>query len=426
MAGSALALVFGTIYCARGQQSEAVKPVTLRRAGFRAAELNVPDAALDSSPFVFQSSHPNSPVGTRGPGVPDFWVRPGFNVSLVAEHLENARFMAFDGNGTLYLSRPNVGDIVMLRPNDGKYEVTGTFVENLSKPHGMYFKNGVMWFTSDGKVSHATASPDGKQPAKDVVDVLTGLPQGGHWWRSILVTDDGFYTSIGDDGNINDLTGNDREKIWHFNLDGSGKELYCGGIRNTEKLWVRPGTSRIFGCDQGSDWFGQQVGDHEGFQPVTDYNPPEEFNEYVKGGFYGHPFVVGNRIPRYEWIKQRKDIDEIAAKTIPPAWCLGPHWAADGWTFLNHSKMPADFDRDAVIAFHGSWNRSTKAGYRIERVMFDKTLDVPVGDQMLVGTIDAHGRVVGRPVDAVQAPDGSILFSDDQTNRIYRLEYAGR
>jgi len=298
----------------------------------------------------------------------------------------------------------------------------------------MYFKDGEMWFTSDGKVSKAHIT-DGTKPASDAKDILTGLPEGGHWWRSLLVTDGGFYTSIGGAGNIRDDAADnqpDREKIWHYNLDGSGKALFVSGIRNTEKLWVRPGTERIFGCDQGSDWLGQPYGDKPGFQPITDFNPPEEFNEYVKGGFYGHPFIVGNRIPRLEFVGKRNDIEQLAAKTIPPAWCLGPHWAADGWTFLSGSSMPKEFDRDAVIAFHGSWNRSTKAGYRIERVIFDKVLEIPIGDQMLVGTVGTDGQVYGRPVDAVQAPDGSILFSDDEglpnthQGRIYRLEYVGK
>ena len=411
------------------------RPTALvQHPGIHVAELNVPDAALDSSPFLMQQSHPKSPIGERGPGVPDFWVRPGFKVTLVAKDLDNARFMAFDSNGTLYLSRPNNGDIVMLKKQGEEYHVTGTFVQDLSQPHGMYFKDGELWFTSSGKVSKAHIT-DGTKPASDAKDILTGLPQGGHWWRSILVTDGGFYTSIGGAGNItDDSTGKqpDREKIWHYNLDGSGKELFVSGIRNTEKLWIRPGSERIFGCDQGSDWLGQPYGDKEGFQPITDFNPPEEFNEYVKGGFYGHPFIVGNRLPRLEFVGKRTDIEELAAKTIPPALCLGPHWAADGWTFLSGSAMPTEFDRDAVIAFHGSWNRSTKAGYRIERVIFDKVLDIPIGDQMLVGTIGANGQVLGRPVDVVQAPDGSLLFSDDEglpnsgQGRIYRLEYVGR
>lgn len=436
---AASAAVLGLVYCANGRngstpQASNGSKVTVARTTFHAAEVRVPDAALDSSPFVNQSAHPLSPIGERGPGVPDFWVRPEFKVTLAAEDLGDSRFMVFDGNGTLYLSRPGSGDIVMLRENDaGVYKITGTFVQGLSKPHGLFYKGGVVWFTSDGKVSHATASSDGKQPAQDAVNVLTGLPQEGHWWRSILVDDDGFFTSIGDNGNINDTEENgapDREKIWRYKLDGTGKELWSSGIRNTEKLWYRPGSKRLFGFDQGSDWFGQPVGDRQGFQPITDWNPGEKFFEYVKGGFYGHPFMTGARVPRYEWVeKRRADIAQIAAKTIPPAWLGGPHWAADGWTFLDHSKMPAEFDRDAIVAFHGSWNRSTRAGYRVERIIFDKTLQTPIGNQMIVGCLDAKGGVVGRPVDVVQAPDGTLLFSVDDGRpggRIYRIAYTGK
>ena len=31
------------------------------------------------------------------------------------------------------------------------------------------------------------------------------------------------------------------------------------------------------------------------------------------------------------------------------------------------------------------------------------------------------GGVLGRPVDVVEEPSGDLLFSDDGTNRIYRI-----
>src|ERR1700683_624775 len=105
----------GLFVHAKGGGAAAQQAVQVPRTGIHAAELNVPDAALDSSPFLMQASYPTSAMGERGPDVPDFWVRPGFKVTLVAKYLGNARFMAFDSNGTLYLSRPNDGDILMFR-----------------------------------------------------------------------------------------------------------------------------------------------------------------------------------------------------------------------------------------------------------------------------------------------------------------------
>ena len=81
-------------------------------------------------------------AGVRGPGVPEFWVRPGYRVDLVAENLGNARFMEFDDKGTLYLSRPQRGDILALRLRGNRYEVVNTFIEGYPTVHGMHFADG--------------------------------------------------------------------------------------------------------------------------------------------------------------------------------------------------------------------------------------------------------------------------------------------
>ncbi|RYG85323.1 hypothetical protein EON77_05760, partial [bacterium] len=108
--------------------------------------------------------------------------------------------------------------------------------------------------------------------------VLTNLPSGGgHWMRSILVTPTALYTSIGDSSNASDETATDRQKIWRFNLDGTGKTLFASGLRNTEKLRVRPGTTTIYGADHGSDNWAASYGEVGGQQPFTDVNPPCEF-----------------------------------------------------------------------------------------------------------------------------------------------------
>jgi glucose/arabinose dehydrogenase len=372
-----------------------------------------PEVAVERVPAGYAAN-------LRGPGVPEFWVRPGFHVDQVAQ-LEEARFMEFDNFGTLYVSQPKRGAIKMLKLSDGKYVDAGDFVSGSQyrSVHGLHFKDGVMWFTTSGGVYKAKVS-EGAKPAASVETILEGLPNGGHWWRSIFVVKDGFFTSIGDAGNITDLRESDREKVWKYSLDGKTKTLWSSGIRNTEKLRYKPGSEELYGCDQGSDNFGGKLKEVQGRnQPVTDYYPPEEFNKYVQGGFYGHPFIVGNRIPRYEYM-DRPDILQLANETIPPIWAFGPHWAADGWNFIQKSKWP-DWDGDAVIAFHGSWNRTIKAGYRIEHLMFDKVIKEPCGNQLLVSTQGPGGDVLARPVDVVQAPDGTLLFSEDAGNRIFRL-----
>jgi glucose/arabinose dehydrogenase len=366
-------------------------------------------------------------TGEVGPDVPAFHVRPGYKVTLAATNLGEARFITFGDGDTLYLSQPSRGRIMCLRDLDadtGRYKTVTTFVNGKKTAHGMQWYKGWLWFTQSGSI-HRARSTKNDGVADEIEDIDAGdLPEGGgHWWRSILVDDDGFYTSIGDDGNINDHTGDDREKIWHFNLDGSNKKLFCSGIRNTEKLLYRPGTKEVWGCDHGSDNFGAKLGEHKnGFQQaVTDLNPPDEFNHYIEGGFYGHPFVVGNRVPRYEYM-DRPDIMELCTKTIPPAWCNGAHWANNGWTFLQQDKLTGQAG-DAIICFHGSWNSEHKVGYCVQRIEFDPTTGKPCGSMTLLSTLAPDGRTeLARPVDCAEAPDGSLLFTSDSVKReIYRL-----
>jgi glucose/arabinose dehydrogenase len=372
-----------------------------------------PDVMIERIPAGYDPAR-------RAANVPAFWVRPGYHVELAAK-LPEARFMVADASGTLYVSQPTAGTIEMLRRSGKTYEKAGDFVTGYPSAHGMQVKDGWLWFTTSDGIHRAQISSPPK-PASQVETILTGLPYGGHWWRSILATDDGFFTSIGDSGNINDLRSSDREKIWKYSLDGKTRELWSSGIRNTEKLLFKPGTNELYGCDQGSDNFGKNLGEVQGRnQPVTDFNPPDEFNKYVKGDFYGHPFVVGNRIPRYEFMNN-PDILQLAASTVPPIWNFGPHWAADGWIFVQDSALGKDFYGDALVALHGSWNRTVKAGYRIERLMFDKIIKEPFGSQLLVSTLGEQNETFARPVDVLIEPGtGDILFSDDMGNRIFRI-----
>ena len=386
---------------------------------------NVLLACLLVAARVYAEDAPRA-QGVVGEDVPAFTVRPGYRVTLVAKDLGEARFLAFDDAGTLYVSQPKAGSILALRDTDsnGSYEYAAPFVDGHPKVQAMQFHGGWLWFaTSKGVFKARDKDNDGASDETQTIIPEGTLPGGGgHWFRSLLVTDDAFYTSVGDSGNITDETSNDRQKLWRFDHKGQNKALFATGLRNTEELQFRPGTTEIWGCDHNSDNFGAKYGEGKDNLPITDLNPPEEFNRYVQGGFYGHPFVVGNRIPRPEFA-DRKDIVELASKTIVPEWTFGAHWAINGWTFLSREAFPGH-KGDAITAAHGSWNSSQKVGYRVDRVLFDAWTGKPYGSHMLVGTLDKDGKtVLGRPCDVVEAPDGAVLFSCDFKQRVYRLSH---
>jgi glucose/arabinose dehydrogenase len=369
------------------------------------------------------------------PKVPEgVWVRPGYELSVVVKPENGPRFMALGPDGTLYFNYNSTPEIAAARDTngDGYYETIIPFLKAEKIIFYVLWHDGWLWYTQSGAIYKARdKNGDGKADENKPVIPWGKLPSGsGHAWRSLLIHNDQIYTSIGDSSNISDETNSERQKIWSFAMDGRDKKLFCSGIRNTEKLVLRPGTDEIWGMDHGSDWFGRPLGDKRGKQPITDWNPPEEMNKYIEGGFYGHPFIVGNKLPRYEYMK-RPDIIDLADKTIIPEWCGGAHWAANSMMFYTGTQFPPEHKGDAFIAYHGSWNRKEPAGYQVTRVLFEN--GKPYGELPYVKFLTEDGRKLGRPVDVYQMSDGSLLISEDGgetirkrgLNTIYRLRYVG-
>lgn len=359
---------------------------------------------------------------------PAIKVRDGYKLTVVENTLKNPRFMVLDDQETLYVSNPDDGEIKTLKDlnKDGYYETVKTFVTNYPSVHGMYFYDGWLYFTQSGAIFRAMDTDhDGVADKTETVIPKGELPEGGgHWWRPVLIHNNRLYTAIGCSSNIGTDEGTDRQKIWSYDLTGKDKKLFSSGVRNTEKLLIRPGTDEIWGMDHGSDMFGGKFekGASVG-QPITDLFPPDEMNHYVQDGFYGHPFIVGNRIPRYEFM-DRSDIAELASKTIVPEWGTGSHWAPNAMVFYTGNQFPAEIKNDAFVAFHGSWNRSKKAGYCVSRVLFEN--GHPYGELKYVDFLTENGKALGRPADVIVAGDGSLLITDDSNNKIYRLSYIGK
>jgi glucose/arabinose dehydrogenase len=92
--------------------------------------------------------------------------------------------------------------------------------------------------------------------------------------------------------------------------------------------------------------------------------------------------------------------------------------------------FPASYKNAVIIAEHGSWNRSTPSGYRVMVAHTDGrrvTSYEPFVDGFMPssapGGRGATRAALGRPVDVLQMPDGSVLISDDTGNRILRVNY---
>jgi glucose/arabinose dehydrogenase len=366
-----------------------------------------------------------------GPDVPPMRVRPGYRVTRAVppkQFKDESRFLEFSDDGnTLFISFRDNGYILALRDPDadGVYKTITTFVKDRRSVQGMDFHDGWLYFSqaSEGSCSRARdTNGDGVADDVEVVVPAGSVPKGGgHPFEGLLVTNDTIYMTCSDPTNMTEDLNSDRKTIYAFDASGKNRRIFCTGVRNVEKLRFRPGTSEIWGFDHGSDNFGKTYGEKTGKdQPITDLLPPEELNHFVEGGFYGHPYFSGNRIPRPEF-KDRPDYIDLARKTIAPAWLIHAHWAVLGFTFLEKDYFGADHKGDIFFAAHGSWNSITPVGACVERVLFDDVTGKPFGSQTIVECQAEGQRRHARPVDCVEAPDGTILFSSDEPPALYRI-----
>jgi glucose/arabinose dehydrogenase len=368
-------------------------------------------------------------------GVPDgVWVRLGYEATVAVDGIQGPRFLAFGPDGVLFVSVPGQGKIYLCRDadGDGVFEKVSVFVEGKSPKtilQGMQFHEGWLWFAQLNSISKARdTNGDGKADEEVQVIGPDRLPtgkDGGHMWRALLIHKGRIYTHVGDETNATDepIEATERKKIWSFALDGTDKRLFAFGVRNTEKFAVRPGTDEIWGVDHDIDMLGAKLeGDRKWGQPITDHNPPAELNHYIEGGFYGHPWIVGKNQPNLNFL-DNTNLIKYASMAIIPEWTMPAHCSANALIFYTGTQIP-NAQGDVFVAQHGSWNATQKVGYCLSHILFEN--GHPYGEQKVVDFLKDGSEVKGRPVDCVQAPDGSILFSDDTGNKVYRLRYVGR
>jgi len=161
----------------------------------------------------------------------------------------------------------------------------------------------------------------------------------------------------------------------------------------------------LFFTDNGRDYLG-------------DDSPPEELNQWsVKGEHFGYPYCHGGDIPDPEFAADKK-----CRQFTAPVWKFKAHIAPLGLRFYQGKQFPVEYKNQLFVAQHGSWNRTEPQGYRVVLIKFNQ--GKPVSEQDFIsGWLTKDGNVLGRPVDILTLPDGSLLISDDKLGVIYKVEY---
>jgi len=365
---------------------------------------------------------------------------PGFKAQVFhrmpaggGEFLRGPRFMTFDLDGNLYVSMGMDNKVLMLpdRNNDGVADEEVIVADNLNAPQGLAFVEGKLLVANQDSIVRLERKK-GQWPATYMEPLVEGLPIGGHMLKTLKQGPDGFlYLSVGSSCNVCREREPLRATILRYTSTGKSagamtnmgahinSPIWASGLRNAEGLAWHPGTGAMFVTDNGAD----MRSDKKGGKPNDDI-PPDELNRIVAGKHYGWPHCWGYRLEDPNFPGD----DGFCATTRGPALTLPAHSAPLGMTFLDKTAFPDAYKGDAIVALHGSWNRSQPSGYKLVRIKFGtgKKVDTPIEVvDFATGWLD-HGGAWGRPVDVVAGPDGALYVSDDRAAMIYRITYTPR
>ena len=328
----------------------------------------------------------------------------GLEVDYFARNTGSVRFMVLGPDGAVYASRPGEGDIIRLADTngDGTADDVSTVLKDLNRPHGMAFLRDSFYVAETGQLLAFAVGANGR-PGGTPRRVTTVASGGGHWTRTVIVgADSMLYVSVGSSCNICEGDTPRRAAVLQVQANGQTRP-YSIGLRNAVGLAVNPVTREIWVTTHERDNLGDDV-------------PPEEIDILKDGADYGWPYCWGDRQPNPEY----KDARRCAA-TTPPALMMQAHSAPLGITFLRGAtQLRQEYQGDALVAFHGSWNRSVPTGAKVVRIRIANGKPVSYED-FVTGWQDASGNRWGRPVDVLVLPDGSVLISDDTGNAIYRV-----
>jgi len=351
-------------------------------------------------------------------------VPAGFEVQQYAAGLDEPRLIRTAPNGDFFVAESRAGDIRVFRGITGtaKPELMAVFASGLDRPFGInFYPPGPdpqwVYVGNTGSVvrfPYRNGDTKARAPAEHIADVPAG---DGHWTRDIQFSLDGkkMFVSVGSASNVDDPDTTPREKnradILEYNPDGSEMRIYASGIRNAVGLAVNAQTGELWCSVNERDALGDNL--------VPDY-----ITHVQDGGFYGWPwwYMGGHQDPRHEGKHP-----ELKDKVITPDVILQPHNASLEMTFYDGKLFPAEYQGDIFASEHGSWNKSIRVGYEVIRVPLHQSGHASGEyEDFMTGFVVDSGHVWGRPVGITVAPDGSLLVTDDGSNSVWRVTYAGK
>lgn len=333
-------------------------------------------------------------------------VADGYQLSQFATSVNGARLMVSTSKGDIIVTQTSSGIVrLLLADKDGDKKSDGQIIllRGLLRPHGLEIDGKWLYVALEDKVVRYAFDPNLRKITSKAEVLIKGIPRGGHYTRTIRKgPDNWFYVSIGSSCNVCMENHPWRASLIRFK-PGEETEIYATGLRNTVGYDWQEGTNALYSVDNGRDWLGDEL-------------PPGEVNKIERGGFYGWPYFYGRNIADPVWGK-KYDPKKHGAK-IGTAHDMRAHVAPLSLKFLKHQKSRLN-NGAALVTQHGSWNRSTPIGYKVIKLNFGEDGAITQSD-FLTGFLHRN-RPIGRPVDTIESPDGTIYISDDLSGTIWQM-----
>jgi len=332
----------------------------------------------------------------------------GFKIDLYSGDVPDARSMTLSPTGTLFVGSRNAGKVyaVLDRNHDGKADEVIVIAEGLNSPNGVAFHKGSLYVAEINRILRYDRIEWLVHKPPEPVVISTDFPSDAmHGWKFIRIgPDNKLYVPIGAPCNVCIEYG--YAAITRLELDGSRHEIFAEGVRNSVGFDWHPVSKELWFTDNGRDQMGDDL-------------PPDELNRAPKRGMhFGFPYCHGGDVLDPEY-----GLGHRCREYVPPVQKLGAHVAALGMRFYTGKQFPVYYRQQVIIAEHGSWNRSSKVGYRLSLVRLEKNKAVSY-TPFIEGWLEGESAW-GRPVDVEVMADGSLLISDDKAGAIYRVTYHG-
>ena len=334
-----------------------------------------------------------------------------FSAEVWAHSMPGARTMIQGPKGTYFVGTRSIGRVYAVTDKGASRE-SRTIIQGLTQPNGLMILDGALYVFAINKVLRYDGIEDRLDNLPNPVDLSDKLMLPGdaqHGWKYVKIGPDGkVYVPVGVPCNICEVNPATHGHLRRYDPKDWSHEIVARGIRNTVGFDWHPVTKELWFTDNGRDWAG-------------DNGPEDELNRIPKGregAHFGYPYCHAQGIPDPE-IK----VPSPCGNVITAAALMGPHAAALGMTFYTGSMFPAAYRNAAIIARHGSWNRSKRFGYDIvvARTTADGKAKV---EPFLTGWLDeANNKFLARPTDVLQMKDGSILVSDELGGALFRITY---